>query len=224
MPTNVFLSVGRTFTPEQERFVSEFEQYLRANGLTPQTVGRTYIKNQQPLRSVAECMRECSGAAVLAFERTHVASGVEKRGSAQAVALAEVNLPTVWNQIEAAMAYSLGRPLLVLVEHGIRSEGLLETGYDWYVKWVDLRQPTFSDPEFTALFADWKAKVAAPIGGAAPSGSAAEEADVGKMSVGQLLGRLKAGQLWSVVSALFAAIVGALALGYRVGLWSAARS
>jgi hypothetical protein len=150
MPTNVFLSVGRTFTPEQERFVSEFEQYLRANGLTPQTVGRTYIKNQQPLRSVAECMRDCSGAAVLAFERTHVASGVEKRGSAQAVVLAEVNLPTVWNR-------------------------------------------------------------------------AAEEFDVGKMSVGQLLGRLKAGQLWSVVTALFAAIAGALAIGYRIGLWSAAR-
>ena len=43
-------------------------------------------------------------------------------------------LPTVWNQIEAAMAYTLGRPLLVIVEDGLVSEGLLEGKYDWIVQ------------------------------------------------------------------------------------------
>jgi hypothetical protein len=217
MATNVFLSVGRTFTAAQESFVVDFEQHLRANGLAPQTVGRNYIKNQQPLRSVAECMRECSGTVILAFERTHVVAGVEKRGSAQEASLAGVNLPTVWNQIEAAMAYTLGHPLLVVAEHGIRSEGLIEKGYDWYLKWVDLSQTTFSDPEFTGLVADWKSRLTSASEGSPALLPASVELDVGKLSVAQVLGQLKTGQLWSTLTGLVVLIAGALAIGYRIG-------
>ena len=159
MPINVFLSVGRASTPEQEQFITTLEQYLNSNGLTPQTVGRTYFKNQQPLLSVAECMADCAGTIILAFERLYIQDGTERRGSKQQQPLGNVTLPTVWNQIEAAMAYALGHPLLVLVENGIKSEGLLERGYDWYVKWVELQDTAFVEPEFIGVFADWKTAV-----------------------------------------------------------------
>jgi len=156
MPINVFLSVGRASTPEQEQFITALEKYLSSNGLTPQTVGRTYFKNQQPLVSVAECMADCAGTIILAFERLYIEGGIERRGSKHQSPVGNVTLPTVWNQIEAAMAYTLGHPLLVLVETGIKSEGLLEHGYDWYVKWIELQDTTFAEPEFIGVFTDWK--------------------------------------------------------------------
>jgi len=159
MPINVFLSVGRSSTPEQEQFTTALEKYLSSNGLTPQTVGRTYFKNQQPLKSVTECMADCSGTIILAFERLYIQDGTERRGSKHQSPVGNVTLPTVWNQIEAAMAYTLGHPLLVLVESGIKSEGLLEHGYDWYVKWVELQATAFTEPEFIGVFTDWKTAV-----------------------------------------------------------------
>lgn len=155
----VFLSVGRTFHDRQEQFVINMERFLEANGVMPRTVGRNYFSNQQPLKSVAELMRQCSGAVILALERVHIKEAVEKRGSPQEKPIQAINLPTVWNQIEAAMAYALDLPLFVVVENEIRSEGLLEVGYDWYVNSVSLDQPIFSDPQFLGIFNDWKAHV-----------------------------------------------------------------
>jgi len=51
-------------------------------------------------------MQECAGTAVIAFERMHFAEGVEFRGSPKQKPLEDVSVPTIWNQIEAAMAYT----------------------------------------------------------------------------------------------------------------------
>jgi hypothetical protein len=161
MSTWVFLSVGRTFNDEQEQFVVAVEELLQAHGFKPQTVGRNYFSNQQPLKTVTELMDKCAGAVIVALERTHVREAIDKRGSPAETVLQAINLATVWNQIEAAMAYSLGLPLLVLVEDGLRSEGLLETGYDWYVNWVNLKRPVLDSREFLGVFEDWKARVEA---------------------------------------------------------------
>ena len=69
-------------------------------------------------------------------------------------------MPTVWNQIEATMAYMLGQPLLAIVNANLRSDGLLETGYDWYVKWVDMDPASLSSPDFLRIFKDWEKQVA----------------------------------------------------------------
>ena len=68
-------------------------------------------------------MQECVGTVIIAYERIHLATAVEKRGSPKEKPLDGLNLPTVWNQIEATMAYTLGHPLLVLVEKGLKYEG-----------------------------------------------------------------------------------------------------
>jgi hypothetical protein len=155
----VFLSVGRTCNDKQEMFVQTIEKYLQMNGLTPQTVGRTYFSSQQPLVSVAELMHQCAGTIVLAFERIHLVEAIEKRGNPQEARWEGVNLPTVWNQIEASMGYVLGHPLLVIVEENMKYEGLLEKGYDWYVKKVNLDDNILADSEFIGVMADWKRRV-----------------------------------------------------------------
>ena len=132
-----------------------------AHGLVPQALGRNYWSSKQPLTAIDELMASCSGAAILAFERLQVVQAVEKRGGPAERHLADFALPTVWNQVEAAMAYTRGLPLLVLVDETLRSEGLLETGYDWYVKSVRFGTPITADKEFLGVFADWQARVAA---------------------------------------------------------------
>lgn len=186
----VFLSVGRTSHPDQEAFVQAIERYMQMHGLIPQTVGRTYFSSKQPLTAVTELMQECVGTIILAYERMYLLHALEKRGSAQEKSWQEISLPTVWNQIEASIAYTLGHPLLVIVGNDIKSEGLLEHGYDWYVKWAEINSNIVADPEFIGIFADWKKrteayyeqKFGAGRGLAAPADSALGTSDRSRLS------------------------------------------
>lgn len=209
MSKNVYLSVGRTYIQAQSDFVAEFEQHLRASGLTPQTVGRSYFRNREPLRTIADCMRECGGAVILAFERIHIDAGSEMRGGSDQKTVAGQNLPTVWNQIEAAMAYTLGRPLLVVVEPGLRSEGLLQHGYDWYVVTAPLNRSLFSDPQFAGVLDDWKGRLSTAI--------PATEEDIASLTVGTLFKRLKPAQLWSTLVAIVGIMAAVATIAYRLG-------
>jgi hypothetical protein len=157
----VFVSVGRTSTPEQEEFVSAIETHMLAHGLVPQALGRNYYSSQQPLRAIDDLMSQCSGVAIVGFERLRIVQAIDRRGSDIERKLADFALPTVWNQIEAAMAYTRGLPLLVLIQEELRAEGLLETGYDWYVKRMSLGARATSDREFCGIFDDWRSRVEA---------------------------------------------------------------
>lgn len=160
-PTKIFLSVGRTENKLHQQLVETVESFMKMNDLLPQTVGRTYFSSKQPLVAIKELMHECGGSIILAYERTHLVEAIDKRGSAQENHFQGLNLPTVWNQIEATMAYTLGHPLLVLVEEGLKYEGLLEPNYDWYVMHIDLEQNLLASTEFQMVFNDWKRRVLA---------------------------------------------------------------
>jgi hypothetical protein len=156
---NVFVSVGGTATDQQEVFVRAVEDRLRIEGFTPHTVGRTAFSSDAPLKTITELLDKCSGTVVIALERTYFASGLEKRGGSKELPLSDIKLPTPWNQIEAAMAYSRGHPLMVIMEIGLKSEGLLERGNDWYVQWVNPDSAALNTAEFNGVIASWKQKM-----------------------------------------------------------------
>lgn len=158
-PAPVFLSVGGGRNEDQEAFVKAIKNYFLSRDLLAKTVDEYGSTNKQPLKDVEYRMKRCYGAVVLAFERTRIELGVSRPGAKSETELKDVRLPTVWNQIEAAMAYTRGLPLLVLVEHGLQDEGMLESRYDWRVKWVNLQDPIVSDPEFLGMFEDWRRSV-----------------------------------------------------------------
>jgi hypothetical protein len=155
----IFVSVGRTSTPQQEEFVSAIESHMRRNGLDPLALGRNFYSSQQPLRAIDELMSQCSGVAIVGFERLRITHAVDRKGSDLECQLADVTLPSVWNQIEAAMGYTRGLPLLVLIQQELRAEGLLEPGYDWYVKRLPLGVQAIDDREFCGIFDDWHSRV-----------------------------------------------------------------
>lgn len=207
---HVFVSVGGTANDAQESFVRAVEDRLRSEGLIPHTVGRNTFSSDSPFKAVTELMNRCSGVVVIALERLYCAQGSEKRGGPSESPLANVKLATAWNQVEAAMAYSRGVPLLVLVEDGLRADGLLEKGFDWYVQTVKLDQSSLHTQVFNGVLASWKEKLS-PRTKQQASGTA----NPGELTVGQLLGALKPGQLWSVLAALAAVVTAAFALGAK---------
>jgi hypothetical protein len=220
MSSDVFISVGRNAKPEHEHFISEVEQFLRNNGLNPRIVGRTDFSSIQPLKFIEQVMNECSGTIVIAFERIHIDQGLEKRGTGAEKILSDVNIPTVWNQIEPSMAYVLGHPLLVIVENGIRSEGLLEAGYDWYVQWVDINSSTLQNREFLGVFADWKDRVDEHKLNGRKDKDINTAVDLKELTVSQIIGSLKPSQLWAIVAALTTAIVAIAGAAYKIGTFN----
>jgi hypothetical protein len=207
---NVFVSVGGTATEQQEAFVRAVEDRLRSEGLIPHTVGRNTFSADAPLKTVTELLDSCAGAVVIALERSYFASGTEKRGGPKEVPLTDVKLPTPWNHIEAAMAYTRGLPLMVIVETGLKSEGLLERGYDWYVQWVRPEGAALNSTEFNGVLASWKQKMMQTPKKLALSKTSSD------LTVAELIGGMKPTQLWSVLVALAALVAGAFALGAKL--------
>lgn len=186
------------------------EDRLRSEGLVPHTVGRNTFSSDAPLKTVTELMDKCSGTVVIALERTFFPDGFQKRGGPQESRIRDVRLPTPWNQVEAAMAYARGHPLLVIVEHGLKSEGLLEWGYDWYVQWVDPDPVALQSAEFNGVLADWKEKVRRR-----EPKSSAKKPMPADMTVGELLGTLRPAHFWAALGAAVTVVGGAFGLGAK---------
>lgn len=212
---HIFVSVGGTATAAQEDFVRAIEDRLRSEGLIPHTVGRNTFSAEAPLKAVTELINKCSGTVVIALERSFFSSGISKRGGPNQSAIQNVALPTPWNQIEAAMSYSRGLPLMVIVEKGLQGEGLLEKGYDWYVQEVDLLPSALVSPQFNGVLSNWKQKVEAFTSTKETPPPLTSKA-VESMTVGELVGALKPSQLWSVLASLAALVTGAFLLGAKL--------
>ncbi len=106
----------------------------------------------------------------------------------------------------------------MIVEEGVRAEGLLEPGYDWYVLSVTTDPASLSTPEFNGVLASWREKVLArhqaPV--APPAPAAAPAVDPTKLTMGEILGALKPTQLWTIVLGAAAIVGGAFSLGARL--------
>jgi hypothetical protein len=217
----IFVSQGRPYTAKQKVFVDALEAFLERNGCIPHTVGRTVHTAIQPVQRVRKEMKGCDGAVILAFTRYHIPETIEFPGTDKPEQLKNLRHPTVWNQLEGAMAYGLDLPLLILVENNLTRQGMLSDRTEWFPQLVDLDPSLFDSNEFKGIFADWKlfaekhkanrqernTNDVLEVAGSSPA----------KESVAKLLGRMTAGQIWKALGAL-ATVGGAIfALGYWIG-------
>jgi tetratricopeptide (TPR) repeat protein len=210
---NIFISAGTTANENQEKFVSAIESRLRSENLIPNTVGRNKFSADSPLKAVIELMDECYGTIIIALERTYFPTGTERRNGSKEKQLSEIKYCTSWNQIEAAMAYTKGRPILVIIEEGLKSEGLLEKGYDWYVMSVKPEVEALNSVEFNGVLTSWKKKVEAFAASQTEKQAAKEKLDPTLLTIGDLIKGLKPSNLWTILIALFALAGGSFAAG-----------
>jgi hypothetical protein len=159
MKLRVFLSVGATYTKAQEAFVAAFERLLADSHCERLVVGRDCLAARQPILQARDLLWKADAVVVLAFTRFVVASAVEKPGADRAkhkaTAIQDVRYPTVWNQIEAAMAFGLGRPLLTVIEEGIKQEAMLKDRHEFRTIVSPLDPDLFDSEEFKRTFEDF---------------------------------------------------------------------
>lgn len=216
MKPKIFISVGSSGTPLHLQASETIFRALETTGLSPRQMEKNEWSSEQPLRAIKRVIEECHGAAVIAFSRYHFKTGSELAKGGIEKPLAEVRMPTVWNQIEAAMAYANGIPLLVIAERGVHEDGLLEGRYDWKVYWTDFKPEDLQSDAFLGYLESWKRLV---LDGAASRAQRAGggDLDVSKLTISQLLGRLSVAQAWSALSAIIGLIISVATIAFRAG-------
>ena len=119
----IFVSQPTWVPPGHSSGLDNFKNLLRARGLDPRSVGVTDFPSQAPLVEVIKLMESCYGALILGIPQIEVQSGKLKGEEITS----PFSLGTEWNHIEAALAYSLQLPVLVIhdvnVERGIFDRG-----------------------------------------------------------------------------------------------------
>lgn len=128
----IFLSYPKPHLVCQECFIQQLSKYLQNRGLEPRTLGVTDYDMDAPLKAIRRLMLESNGLITIAFRRTFVENSVIRK-SADIPNLNEKSSASYWLtspycQIEPAMAYQLGIPILIFRETGVLADGLLEKG------------------------------------------------------------------------------------------------
>jgi hypothetical protein len=159
MAAKVFVSAGTPADESQRTLRDGVVTALEAAGLTPRVMSDRDWDYKNPLRGIRHAMAECSGAIVIAYPRYQFPSGLELRKDG-ARPLTEVAFPTAWNQIEAAMAYERGLPLLVVARVGLRKDALLESTHDIRPFWIDSVEVQRAEG-FLGYLGSWKRDVEA---------------------------------------------------------------
>jgi hypothetical protein len=208
----VFLSVGATYNEQQENFVSAFETFLSQNGCERLTVGRGSYFASQPIVAARDLMQTADGVVVIAFTRQLIEKAIDKPGSENdEKEIRNRRYPTVWNQLEAAMAFGLEIPLLVIIEDGVYQEAMLKDRLEYRTLVTDLNDELFSSEEFRGIFLDWK-RIAEER-----SKETVDHVDVKSLTVGKLFKELSPDQFWKVGVALFGLLSGTAVAAYWIG-------
>ncbi len=167
----IFLSYPKPCHLVQQQFLKKLIEYLDSRGLLPRTLGVTDYDMDTPLKAIRRMMIESNGLMTIAFRRTLIEKGAARFGTdipGQATQTVDgVWLSSAWAQIEAAMAYQLGLPLLILRETGVLEEGLLEKGVvGLYMPEFNLSEPIddyFSSGQWAGVIGKWEGYVRAVV-------------------------------------------------------------
>ena len=141
--TLAFFSTGRPHNALQTQCINTLVAYLGNNGIKAETLGRSLWSVEKPLIPIRKKISLSHGAVIVAMERFCSRSGIYKRGSEDRKVTGRQYFPSVWVQVEGAMAYQLGLPLLILKDKRLVSEGIVDSSiHEWIVIEFDHRKPS----------------------------------------------------------------------------------
>ena len=136
----IFLSRPSWVAPRYRPGLDHFQTLLREQHLDPRSVGVTDYPTDAPMDEVIRLMKQCGGAIVLGVPQIEVRAGVLKGNDIDE----PFSLGTEWNHIEAALAYALELPTLVIhdqtVVRGVFDRGATKS----FLHEVDLSCPTWA--------------------------------------------------------------------------------
>jgi hypothetical protein len=164
MKISVFLSYPKPHLKHQTEFIEKIREHLRAGGFSPRTLGVTDYDMDAPLKAIRRLMLESNGLITIAFRRTLVEKGIVRANAdlddCEPSPICSVWWTSPYCQIEPAMAYQLGLPVLIFREKGVVAEGLLEKGViGMYMPEFDLSKPIdayFGSDEWRDVISRWE--------------------------------------------------------------------
>lgn len=212
----VFISVGSNGSPYQREATETIFSVIAATGLSPRQMEKNEWSSEQPLRAIRRVISECHGAVIVAFTRYEFQSGIEKGKNDATISLDRTCFPTVWNQIEAALAYGRDIPLLVICENGLKEDGLLEGKYDWKLFWTDFHPTELSSERFSGFVQSWKTLVDEHVVKEDSAGKY-REIDIAKISIAKLFGSLTLPQIWAVLGVAATVLASVASASYKLG-------
>ncbi|NIG53922.1 hypothetical protein [Chitinophaga sp. Cy-1792] len=157
----VFLSYPKPYNKAQEIFITKVSVYLESRGMVGRTLGVTDYDIQEPLTAIRRLMLESNGLITIALRRNLIINGKGKPDSdigEKAYDLNEQWFTSPYCQIEPAMAFQIGLPILIFREKGVVAEGLLEKGVIGnYMPEIDIDRHN-QDDNFDRYFAghEWQ--------------------------------------------------------------------
>ena len=164
MNISVFLSYPQPCFTKQKGFIDRVGGTLRNHGFEPRTLGVTDYDVDAPLKAIRRLMLESNGLITIAFRRTFVEKGTSRYTSdmpgQEPRSIDGKWITSPWSQIEAAMAYQLGLPVLIFREKGVLEEGILEKGVlGTYMPEFDLSGSVddyINSPEMNSIIGKWE--------------------------------------------------------------------
>lgn len=159
----VFLSYPRPFNKKQEEFIKSVNDFLNQRGFVGRTLGVTDYDMHEPLTAIRRLMLESNGIITIALKRSKIIEGVGKPDSdigESAYSLNDQWITSPYCQIEPAMAFQIGLPILIFREKGVIADGLLEKGVTGiYLPEIDLSKDEsdyFESNEWKQIFGKWE--------------------------------------------------------------------
>jgi hypothetical protein len=214
MDNKVFLSLGSTANAEQQQFVDGIKELLTISGLSPRIMNENEWSHEQPLKAIKKIIKECKGMVIIAFTRVEIEKGYEIKRSG-ILDIAQLKLPTTWNHIEGAIAYSFGMPLLVIAEDGLKKEGLIDMGYDWTVCWTDVKADSVKTDKIKGFIKSWKNEV--DQFSKTDTESRIDSSDPENIKLGSLIKSMTLPQIWKTISAVLIVLAAVATASYNIG-------
>ena len=171
MKISIFLSYPKPITTQQEMFLQKTFSYLENRGLAPRTLGVTDYDMETPLKAIRRMLLECNGLISIAFRRSLIIQGTVRFGTDLPTLVQQpldnIWLTSPWSQIEGAMAYQLGLPMLLFREKGVLADGIFERGVvGLYMPEFDVSEIDhyFNTLEWNEILGKWEGYVRSVVG------------------------------------------------------------
>lgn len=209
----VFVSAGTPGNNSQRAFRDAVVRSIDQVGLIPRLMTERDWDYKNPLRGLRRAMSDCSGAIVVAYARYHFPSG-EELSKDGVHSLTNVMFPTAWNQIEAAMAYERGLPLLVVAQTGLRADAVFEGTHDIRPFWTGLDPNVCNSDGFIGYLRSWKDDVEF----AAHNAAETSEKENSRISIRKLFMSLEWQDALILAITIATIVASAVTFGYQCGL------
>jgi hypothetical protein len=156
---DIFISRPTKLEDRFEDHFSGFMSFLKSKKFNVYRLGSENFSKKAPLRKVIDLIKRCEGAIIIGYPQTQLVN--ETRRGPIMESQYRLTIPTPWNQIEGAVAYALGKPVLVISQTGITG-GVFDYGVTGEgVVDLDLAQANwFKTKAFLEPFGEWQEELA----------------------------------------------------------------